>query len=452
MSGRRGFASAHGGNGRAKLRVMLAALLAVCLAVVVAACGSDSGGGGGGGSEKKISGAKAVDPASMDSPPKGTIHYCQGKDTNGAAHKLVDEFNKKYGGQGWKVALTEFPASADQQRAQFIQRQQAKSDDCDVFSSDVIWTAEFASQKWLLDMTPYVEKAKDKYIAAPLETVHYGGKYWGVPSSSDAAFLFYRTDKGGGSPPTTWQQVYDKAKSQGGIVYQGAPYEGLTCDYLELAFAAGGKVLSDDGKKSEIASPENEKALQLMVDGIKNGGAPKSVTTYMEPETDQQWASGRYGFMRNWTYAYSLANGKDSKVKGKFKVAPLPEFEGGGKAGILGGHNSVISVYTKNPGLSLKLADFIGSPEWQKVSLLKYTNAAVTTDTYSDPDVKKAVPYSAELLQALSQAKARPVSPVYPQISQAIYKNVNDALAGRVSPKDALAKADKQITSALSTF
>ena len=37
------------------------------------------------------------------------------------------------------------------------------------------------------------------------------------------------------------------------------------------------------------------------------------------------------------------------------------------------------------------------------------------------------------------------MSPVYPQISQAIYKNVNDALAGRVSPKDALAKADKQI-------
>ena len=42
------------------------------------------------------------------------------------------------------------------------------------------------------------------------------------------------------------------------------------------------------------------------------------------------------------------------------------------------------------------------------------------------------MPYAAELLQALSQAKARPVSPVYPQISQAIYKNVNDALAGRV--------------------
>ena len=442
MSGRRG----------TKVRIALAAVLAICLAVVVAACGSDSGGGGGGG-EKKITGAKVIDPAAMDSPPKGTIHYCTGKDTTGAAHQMIADFNKKYASGGYKAVLTEFPASADQQRSQFIQRQQAKSDDCDVFNSDVIWTAEFASQKWLYDMTPYVEKAKDTYIAAPLETVHYGGKYWGAPASSDAAFLFYRTDKGGGAPPSTWQEVYSKAKGSGGIVYQGAPYEGLTCDYLELAFAAGGKVLSDDGKKSEINSPENEKALQLMVDGIKGGSAPKAVTTYMEPETDQAWRSGRYGYMRNWTYAYAANNDKkDSKVAGKYKVAPLPSFEGAGKAGILGGHNSVISVYTKNPGLSLKLADFIGSPEWQKVSLLKYTNAAVTTDTYSDADVKKAVPYAEQLLQALQQAKARPVSPVYPQISQAIYKNVNDALAGRVSPKDALAKADKQISSALSTF
>ncbi len=118
---------------RRKLRVGLAALLAVSLAVVVAACGSDDSAGGGSGSEKKITGAKVIDPASMDSPPKGTIHYCQGKDTNGAAHENVALFNKKYASQGYKVELTEFPADAGQQRAQFIQRQQAKSDDCDVF-------------------------------------------------------------------------------------------------------------------------------------------------------------------------------------------------------------------------------------------------------------------------------------------------------------------------------
>jgi len=425
--------------------------------LLVAACGSDkssssSGGGGGSGGEAKVTGAKAIDPSKMANPPKGTVKFCQGKDTTGIGHQLVKDFTKKYGAQGYKATLTEFPASADQQRAQFIQRQQAKSDDCDVFSSDVIWTAEFASQKWLYDMTPYINQARDKYIAAPLETVHYGGKYWGVPETSDAAFIYYRTDKGSKAPPSTWQQVYQEAGKTGGLVYQGAPYEGLTCNFLELAFAAGGTVLSSDGKKSTINSPENAKALQLMVSGIKKGEAPKAVTTYMEPETDQAWTSGKYGLMRNWTYAYAADNKSPSKVAGKYKVAPLPSFEGGGKAGILGGHNSVISVYTKNPGLALKFSDFYTSDQFQKIALLKYSQAAVIPSVYSQPDVKKAIPYSAELLQALSQSKARPVSPVYPQISQAIYKNVNDALAGRATPEAALKKADSAINSALSTF
>ena len=150
-----------------------------------------------------------IDAKAMDSPPKGTVKYCQGKDTTGSAKAVVADFNKKFSAQGYKATLTEFPASADQQRAQFIQRQQAKSDDCDVFSSDVIWTAEFASQKWLYDLTPYIEQAKDKYIAAPLETVHYSDKYWGVPETSDAAFIYYK----GGKAPATWQEAYSRPRS-----------------------------------------------------------------------------------------------------------------------------------------------------------------------------------------------------------------------------------------------
>jgi multiple sugar transport system substrate-binding protein len=44
------------------------------------------------------------------------------------------------------------------------------------------------------------------------------------------------------------------------------------------------------------------------------------------------------------------------------------------------------------------------------------------------------------------------VSPVYPQISQAIYKNVNAALSGQQSPEDAIKQANSDIEKALSTF
>lgn len=431
----------------------LGVAFALAIALALTACGSSgsssSGGGGGSssGSSGSVSGAKVLAASALNNPPKGTITYCSGKDTTGAAAYVVAQFNAKYGAQGYHANLVQFPASADQQRAQFIQRQQAKSSSCDVFSSDVIWTAEFSSQKWLYDLTPYVTANASKYIAAPLQTVHYGGKYWGVPQTSDAGFIYYKT---GEAVPSTWQQVYADAKKSGGIVYQGAPYEGLTCNFLELAFAAGGQVLSADGKKSAINSPQNLAALELMVNGIKGGSAPQAVTTYMEPETDQAFDTGKYGYMRNWTYAYAVHN--TGALKGKLHAAPLPTFAGAGKAGILGGHNSVISVYSKDPGLALKFADFFASPAQQKAQILKFSLAAVIPSVYKDPDVLKAVPYAPQLLQALTQAKARPVSPVYPQISQAIYTNVNNALAGRESPQAALKAADSKINSALSTF
>jgi len=432
-------------------RVGLGLAVAMCLAV--AACGGDDEGDGGSaaGEGTAVSGAKVIDPASMDAPPKGTITYCAGKDTSGAQGEAIAQFNAKYGAEGYKVEQLEFSTSGDEQRAQFVQRQEAKSDECDVFSSDVIWTAEFASQKWLYDLTPYVSEQRSRFIAAPLETVHYGDRYWGVPFESAAALLYYRDDQVE-EPPATWQAVYEEAKANDGIVYQGAPYEGLTCDFLELSFAAGGNVLSDDGTKSEINSPENVEALQFMVDGVKDGTAANGVTTYMEEESRRYWETGKATFMRNWPYAYALGNAKGSKVKGKFAVMPFPTYEGGGTAAILGGHNIVISAFSKNPGLSLKFADFYASPEWQKTQVIKYAITGTIPEAYDDPQVQKAIPYASELKQAVTQAKARPVSPVYPQISQAIYKNVNAALSGQVSLADAMKAADEQINKALATF
>jgi multiple sugar transport system substrate-binding protein len=440
-------------------RKRLAAALVVALAMLVVACGSDddksSGGGGGGAATQEATGVtKGVAKAPTVAASKdatGNVTFCLGKDTSGNQTAAVKDFNAENKASGLTAKLLEFPTSADEQRNQFVQRQEAKSAECDVFFSDVIWTAEFAAQKWLLDMTDTVNERKADFIPSTLETIHFDDKYFGIPQASDAALMYYRTDKVD-AVPDTWQALYADAKSKGGIVYQGASYEGLTCDYLELAFAAGGKVLSDDGKKSEINSPENLKALQFMVDGIKNGSAPKAVTTYMEEESRRAFESGKPAYMRNWSYAYALGNAKGSKIKNKFKVAPFPTFEGGKSAAILGGHNLVISAYSKNPKGAVQLINYLTSPEVEKVNFAKFSITPTTTATYTDPEVKKAIPFADALLKNVQAAHARPVSPVYPQISQAIYKNVNAALSGQVTPQDALKKADSQINSALSTF
>jgi len=423
--------------------------LAVAMAFAVAACGGDDEGGGSGATETTTTkGAKKIDPASMDSA-KGEVVYCTGKDTSGAQAQSVKDFNKEFGSQGVTAKLLEFPEAADEQRNQFIQRQRAKSGDCDIFYADVIWTAEFASQKWLYDMTPYVQEREKEFIPATFESVKYEGKFFGVPKQTDAAFIYRRTDKVK-EAPATWQELYKVAAANGGMAYQGAAYEGLTVDFLEIAFAAGGEVLSGDGKKSAFNSPENVKALEFMVNGIKDGAADKAVTTYMEEQSRRAFEAGRVNIMRNWPYAYALGN--MSKIKGKFEVTPFPKFEGGGTAGILGGHNLVVSAYSKNAGGALKLIDFLTSEKIMAQDAAKFSLAPVLNATYEDAAVKKALPFSAELKEAVAQAKSRPVSPVYTQMSQAIFKNVNAALGGQMEPKAAIEKADGEIAKALETF
>jgi multiple sugar transport system substrate-binding protein len=44
------------------------------------------------------------------------------------------------------------------------------------------------------------------------------------------------------------------------------------------------------------------------------------------------------------------------------------------------------------------------------------------------------------------------VSPVYPQISEAVFNNVYDVLQGNASPDDAASKMNDEIQKALETF
>jgi multiple sugar transport system substrate-binding protein len=429
-------------------RVLIGVLAGSCLAA----------GGCGGGDDSGASDAAAANVEALAAPSllqarraEGSITVCAGKDTAGDQQDLIDRFNERYESQGPKADLLEFPESADEQRNQFVQRQEVKSSECDVFKADTVFMAELVSQGWLLDMSDYVATRAGEFIPSTLETVDVEGRRFGVPYDTDAGMLFYRTDQVS-EPPSTWQELYAEARAKSGIVYQAASYEGLTCDFLELAFAAGGEVLSDDGKESVIDSPENLEALQLMVDGIEDGAAPKAVTTYMEEPSRRAFESGKPTFMRNWPYAYALGNMKGSKVSGRFNVAPLPAFEGAGRAGILGGKNYVISRFSENPAGAMLFIDFGTSAAMNRHRAVKFALAPVVDRVYDDPAVKRVLPFAADLREAVSQARARPVSPVYPQISQAIYKNVNAALSGQMSPQDALAKADAEINEALATF
>jgi multiple sugar transport system substrate-binding protein len=413
-------------------------LAALAVAVALAACGGDDEGGGGGG--------ESLDAAAGENA-SGDVTWCIGKDTSGAFNDVVKAHNQA--NPEVKAKLIELPTSADEQRTQLIQRQRAESAECDVLGLDVIWTAEFAAQEWLADVSALVEDRQDEFIASTLDSAEYEGKHWAVPFNTNAGFIYYRSDKLDAAPGT-WQEVDQAAKDGGGLVYQGAQYEGLTVNFLERLYSNGGAVLSDDGATVELNSPEAQAVLQQMADEVKDGIVPKANSTYMEEESRRAFESGKPAAMRNWPYAYAL--GKDSDIADDFEVAPLPAFEGGEPAGVLGGYNLGISAFSENKEAAVEFVNFLTNEESQATMGSKASLPPVLSATYDDPKVKKAMPFAEELRTAVEQAQPRPVSPVYTQISEAIYKNVYTAIYGNEDPAAALEKASSEVEQALETF
>jgi multiple sugar transport system substrate-binding protein len=415
----------------------LFAALAVTAMLAIAGCGGGEDEESGAPEAEKVGQAKA----------SGNVTWCIGKDTSGAFGTVIDAFNKA--NPDANVKLLELPEDAGEQRRLQIQRLQAESAECDVLGMDVIWTAEYAAQGWLLDVSDFISENGDKFIESTVDTTEYEGKNWAVPFNSNAGFIYYRTDEVDAAPED-WEGLYEQAAQGNGVVYQGFRYEGLTVNFLELLYSAGASVLSEDGQEATADSQEVRDVLKFMADGIKNGAAPKAVTTYKEEESRRAFESGNATFMRNWPYAYAL--GKDSDIADNFDIANFPGYGGNEGAGVLGGYDLAISAYSKNPEGSLAFIEFATDTEQQKLMAIEASLPPTLTAVYDDPEVKKAMPFAEELRTAIEQAQPRPVSPVYPQISEAIYNNVFAALQGDMSPDEAATKMNEEIGKALETF
>jgi multiple sugar transport system substrate-binding protein len=420
----------------------LPALLIIVLMLAIAGCGDDDGDSGGG--SPATQDAEAVGQARAE----GDVTWCIGKDTSGAFRTVVDNFNQQ--NQNANVELLELPESADEQRRLQIQRLRAESSQCDVLGMDVIWTAEYAAQGWLLDVSDALEAKRDAFIASTVETAEYEGKYWAFPFNTNAGFIYWRTNQAGDQPPETWEDIYSQAQQNDGFIYQGARYEGLTVNFLELLYSAGASVVNDDATEATADSQEVRDVLTFMKRGIDDGAVPKAVTTYMEEESRRAFEANRATFMRNWPYAYAL--GKDSAIADTFQVTTFPSYKGNPGAGVLGGYNLAISAFSQNPEGALAFIEFATSADQQVPQVTEASLPAVVTEVYDMPEVKRALPFASELRDAVEQAKPRPVSPVYPQITEAIYTNVYAALQGDKSPDQAAQDMNGDIQNALETF
>jgi multiple sugar transport system substrate-binding protein len=369
---------------------------------------------------------------------------------------LIQEFEKAY--PNIKVTLQDQNNNTDTNRASLSTAIGGGSATPDVYLGDVVWPAQFANSQLALPLDEHLPKSFfDRFAPGLVDGATYQGHIYGAPFFADSGFLFYRKDlldKYHLPVPTSWEQLVSEAKTlqqkgavQYGFVWQGASYEGLTCNFMEYLADAGGKVLDSNGKAA-INSKETEKAVNFMKSLISSGVSPKDEVTFKEDESMTLFKQGKAAFLRNWPYAWNDSqNNQDSKVVGKVGVAPLPTFGGGAGYSCVGGWDLMVNPHTKNLQAVLTFIDWMTGKDAQTILAKQFGEIPTNAEVQKDPEVKKVSP----VFDVVSQIHyiARPSqTPNYAQVSQAIYTNINQALSGGVSVQDALKQAQQQIESA----
>ena len=360
---------------------------------------------------------------------------------------------------GIDVTLNVGPTSATERLALYQQLLAAQASDADAMMIDVIWPGILAAHA--VDLSEAIGWQGADYFERIVENNTVNGVLVGIPWYTDAGLLYYRTDLleeyGFEGPPTTWTELEEMATTiqEGeradnpdfqGFVWQGAAYEGLTCDGLEWQYSNGGGTIIDGEGNVTVNNPQ---AIEMFerARGWVGDISPEGVTTYMEEEARGVWQAGNAAFMRNWPYAYAPGQEEGSAIQGAFDVTQIPmgDAEGAQHAATLGGWQVMVSQYSQNQPAAIAWAQYITSQELQKSYAIELSRLPTIASLYEDEEVLTANPFFERLLPVFQGgAVARPstvTADLYNQVSTAYFTALNEILTGQAS--DAAARVEQ---------
>nr|WP_163502350.1 ABC transporter substrate-binding protein [Halomonas socia] len=363
---------------------------------------------------------------------------------------------------GHSVDVVSTPNSSTERLSLYQQILSANSSDIDVMQIDVVWPGLLANH--LLDLREVLgDDAADGHFEAIVTNNTIDERLVAMPWFTDAGVLYYRTDlleEHGFDVPETWQQLTEIAREiqqakhaagnerMRGFVFQGRAYEGLTVNALEwVASHGGGSLVESDGEIS-INNPQAAEALDLAASWVGDI-APNGVLNYTEEEARGVFQGGNAVFMRNWPYAWALAQSDDSDVRGKVGVTQLPHGDQGHSAGGLGGWNLAVSRYSDNPELAAELVAFLTGEEEQKRRAIEASYNPTLDALYRDDEVLEAVPFFGELYDTFVNAVARPSAPAgdaYGRVSNAFFSATHDVLSGNRDGATAVADLERELS------
>ncbi len=316
----------------------------------------------------------------------------------------------------------------------------------DVSTVDQIWNSEYSVAGAIIPLDDLIAKSKtikkEAFFPGAWDSASYQGKVWGVPFNVDVwQFSFYNADllKAAGVNPddlTTWEglkaaapKLTNKDKGQYAVGLVGHKGEDTVVIQDSFIYSNGGSVLKDDGTCA-LDTPEAMGGLQYLVDLMPY--APEGTANAAAEDMRKLFLNGSLAM--EWWPALEQPTLKASKLNWGFVNGTAPK---GKKAvGTYGGWNLVVYKGSKHQAEAWRFIEWMTAKEnnGKVVDLIPANVEAATVFLKAnrvDPD---------KILAHLNNARPRPLSPVYNQVS-AVQQDLAQAIFTGTSVKDAVTKA-----------
>jgi multiple sugar transport system substrate-binding protein len=379
-----------------------------------------------------------------------TLNWWAGNQPGGSFQKAAAYCSQQSKGE-YKIKVNLLGTDADSQRQSLVRRLAAGDSSIDLMAMDVVWTAEFAEAKWILPFpSAQADQLKQDRLAGPLKTATYNGKLYAAPGNSNTQLLWYRKSQLNGQPvPKTWQQLIDTAtKLKTTIAYTNAQYEGTTVWFNSVIQSAGGSILK--GTDQVGLGPPALKAITIMHD-FASGPASPTLPAAKEDQARQAFeVPTGTAFELNYPFVYASAQ-SNTTVKGlkdDIAWAPYPSVtEGGPNRAPIGGFNWGVGSHTKHRKQAFDAATCLGSEQPERLYAQLDSLPPTLSKVYDDPKFKKSYPFADLVRKQIDSAGVRPVTPLYADVSLAIYTTLSPA--DKLAPKAALSKLTERVQDAL---
>ncbi|MEU6699328.1 extracellular solute-binding protein [Pseudonocardia sp. NPDC046786] len=344
-------------------------------------------------------------------------------------------------GGAYRLAVSVLPRQSGEQRQQLVRRLAANDASIDIMSIDPPYIPEFAEAGFLAPVPEDVgARTTEGVVNSAVEGASWNGELVTVPFWANTQLLWYRTSQVEATgldmdAPVTWDQIIEAAQ-QGDkqIAAQGARAESMTVWLNALVESGGGEIITNpspgdpEGIELGLDSPAATKAAEIMRQVAQVAGP--GFSTADEDQNSNAFQGDAAMFQVNWPFVWGKVNSAvsdgsvEQSVADDFGWALYPQTEAGRpSAPPYGGINLGVGAFSPHVDLAYRAAECIVSEENQKQYMLTNGNPAAKESVFTDPEVLEQFPMAPLIEQSLQQAKPRPQTAYYSEVSESIQRN-----------------------------